>query len=82
MELEQEAQGEKCKESDSLEGIHLTRGEGPQTPPRSPSLLVRGLEITEDQNKEDGEEEKEEKEVPEEMLSKEAVIQDQMGRDH
>ena len=77
--LSAELEAEKCKGSDSLEVevIHLTRGEGPQTPPRSPSLLVSRMEIIEDPSKEDGEEEKGE---PEELQSQEAsatTIQEQ-----
>ena len=77
--LSAELEAEKCKGSDSLEVevIHLTQGEGPQTPPRSPSLLVSRMEIIEDPSKEDGEEEKGE---PEELQSQEAsatTIQEQ-----
>lgn len=77
--LSAELEAEKCKGSDSLEVevIHLTREEGPQTPPRSPSLLVSRMEIIEDPSKEDGEEEKGE---PEELQSQEAsatTIQEQ-----
>ena len=77
--LSAELEAEKCKGSDSLEVevIHLTGGEGPQTPPRSPSLLVSRMEIIEDPSKEDGEEEKGE---PEELQSQEAsatTIQEQ-----
>lgn len=78
--LSAELEAEKCKGFDSLEVvevIHLTQGEGPQTPPRSPSLLVSRMEIIEDPSKEDGEEEKGE---PEELQSQEAsatTIQEQ-----